>query len=266
MSSLDHRICSIICNVIREMKDLSSLLLIRLEIYIAIRGEGLTHAQEIWYIDIAISYFIFGTGREQLEQMSKEEPVREDAALPTRAATDLSDKNFSAPGSTANVVEAEEMTLGDLASKASEAMKTSRGMETPAREDKMRKEESAKLDSASLRPDTLAQKLISTAFRENKRKEESVKLDSASLCPDTLAQSTASRKDKVPSKFPLLVEPYRRAIFTCRQCFQVICRRHRPGVIFCVLIHHGCRPPAAPNLKVTESIFRRTRDRSNFGG
>ena len=57
--------------------------------------------------------------------------------------------------------------------------------------------------------------------------------------------------------------PYRRAIFTCRQCFQIICRRHRHGVIVRVLIHRGCRPPPAPNL---ESIFRRTRDRSNFGG
>jgi hypothetical protein len=44
------------------------------------------------------------------EQMSKEH-VREDATLQTRAAPDLSDMNFSAPGPTANAVKAAEETL-----------------------------------------------------------------------------------------------------------------------------------------------------------
>jgi hypothetical protein len=369
MNSLDHRICRIICNVIGELKDLSSLRLIRLEIYIAIsRGEGLTHAQKTWYVEKAISYFIIEKGREQLEQMSKEEPVREDAALQTRGATNSSDRNFSAPGSTANAVEAEEKKLGDQAFKASVATEISRGVESTAREDseyltedntteqaaEMREEESAREDASLQKTTTtidlhecevigsgvdqapkvqvaaalsggvetpalddseylsddytpakatqtkickkesagvdavlriheaidlhdrvvidggiLAQANMA-ALEDKMRTEESAKLDSASLRPDTLMlklTSSASRNKRAPTKYPPLAEPYRRAIFTCRQCFQVMCRRHRPGVILRVLIpYHGCRPPPAPNLKVTESIFKRTRDGSNFGG
>ena len=107
------------------------------------------------------------------------------------------------------------------------------------------------------------------ALEEKMRTEESAKLDSASLRPDTgtlmlKLTSSVSRNKKAPTKLSPLAEPYRRAIFSCRQCFQVMCRRHKSGVILRVLIHHGCRPPPAPNLKVTESIFRSTRDGKYF--
>ena len=163
--------------------------------------------------------------------------------------------------------------------------------------EKMRKEESAKLDSASLRPDTLAQEMISTASRENKmticahaetdlakasmentmananRKQQvtlladahTTELTGSGLSTDLMGPGplTEETGPGPPTKltgsgFPT---PYRRAIFTCRQCFQIICRRHRHGVIVRVLIHHGCRPPPAPNL---ESILRHIRGGSNF--
>jgi len=312
--------------VIRELKDLSSLRLIRLEIVIAIRGEGLTHAQETWYVDMALSYFIFGEGREQLEQMRKEEPVREDAALQNRGATNSSDRNFSAPGSSAIAVEAAEQKLGDQAFKTSLATEISSGVETPAREDseyltvyytpaqlkqtaktrkrepreqdailrikgaidcvassrtpkwytrKRRKELRSNVDHAISADIYLYQKTLGAAkgyfqipalleSRDKMRKEESAKLDSTSLRPDTLTLtifSTAFRDKIEPTIFLPLYRPYRRAIFTCRQCFQVICCRHRPGVIVRVLIHHGCRPPPAPNL---ESILRHIRGGSNL--
>ena len=61
--------------------------------------------------------------------------------------------------------EAQE-TVVDQATKVFVATNINRGVETPALEDKMRTEESAKLDSASLRPNTPLALIVTNSSRE----------------------------------------------------------------------------------------------------